>query len=94
MCVILKGNYMSTEQKKMNQYRSTIEHAKEFPFDANNEREMPVPLTLERLAAYSILTELKCRSGIDDALENIEIDDREELVKTLADIIKLVMSSE
>lgn len=85
---------MGIEQQKLKQYSSTIEHAKEFPFDANDEREMPVPLTKERLAAYGVLAELKCRSGIDDALANIEIEDREELVETLAGIIKFVMSAE
>lgn len=85
---------MSLEQEKNDAYRSTIEHAKEFPFDANNEGEMPVPLTLERLAAYAVLTELKGRCGMDDALKNIEIDDREELVKTLAGIIKLAITSD
>ena len=45
---------MSLEQEKNDAYRSAIEHAKKFPFDANNEGEMPVPLTLERLAAKAI----------------------------------------
>lgn len=53
---------MSLEQK-INQYLSTIKRARENPYDANDACEMPVPLTPERMAAYSVLAELNSRGG-------------------------------
>lgn len=85
---------MSLEQKKINQYLSTIKRARENPYDANDACEMPVPLTPERMAAYSVLAELNSRGGFNDVLINIDIGDREELVETLAGIINLVNTFE
>lgn len=90
----LEDKNMSLEQKKIDHYLSTIKRAKGNPYDANDESEMPVPLTPERMAAYSVLAELNSRSGFNHVLINTEIEDREELVETLAAIIKIAMTSE
>ncbi|EOZ8645452.1 hypothetical protein ACQWTT_001203 [Acinetobacter baumannii] len=82
---------MSEDQLKIEGYTKSIEFGKEYPYDCNESGEMPTPLTPERIAAYGILADLLGRGGIKHELDNIDLDIREEIVETMAGIIKEAM---
>ncbi|MCP0918032.1 hypothetical protein MUB04_15950 [Acinetobacter indicus] len=82
---------MNEDQYKIDGYKRSIRFGKDSPYDRNEDNEMPKPLTPERIAAYGVLNNLMDRSGIRSALEDIDLDIREEIVESLAGIIKEAM---
>lgn len=81
------------DKEKIEHYEKIIRHGLQFPYDGNDESEMPQPLTPERKAAYGVIEELLGRKGLDHALEDIDQEIRKELVEAVAGIVKVAMSN-
>lgn len=82
---------MSEDQFKIEQYKRAIKFGKDSPYDRNPDDDTPKILTPERIAAYGVLDNLMDRRSIKWALEDVDLDVREEIVETLAGIIKEAM---
>ena len=83
---------MNNDQLKIEQYKHHIQFGEKFPYDRDETiNQTPKPLTPELRAAYGVLSCLLDRRGIKEALEEVDFDIREEIVETLAGIIKEAM---
>ena len=80
-----------SDESKIEGYKRSIQRGIEYPYDGDDEGQSPVPLTPERVAAYGVLTDLLDRRGIGHALDDIDYEIKEEIVETLAGIIKEAM---
>ncbi|MBC9968848.1 hypothetical protein [Ralstonia insidiosa] len=75
-----------------------LERGAKFPYDApdswwRDDGESPPAATdWAHAAARGILADLKGRSGVDDALQNVDEETRMEIVQSIADIIRTAQS--